>query len=890
MLHRPLPSLAFAFLASVAFAAPAAEGPLLEVFPPQVTLDGSADRVGIVALLTVNGKTSDVSHQVTLSVNPATLAAATGRELVPAAEGTGELVVEVGGHRAQVPLTVKNATANSAPSFRHDVLPILTRFGCNQGACHGKLAGQNGFRLSLRGYAPEWDHDWLTREFFGRRVSSASPPESLLIRKPNGREPHGGGRLFQPGSRAEQTLLDWIQSGTPNLVTDEPLVTRLEVFPGDRTLGPGDSRQLSVFAHYANGRVRDVTWLSQFFTNDASVVEVSPAGLVKTLRAGETVVRVHFQGEVVVTQFSIPFAQPVASHLLAERRNVVDQHVFDKLAALRIPPSPAADDATFLRRVFLDTIGTLPTPSEAEAFLADASPNKRSQLVDSLLERPEWVDFWTLQLCDQLQNRKERDHDVRGTKGVRSFHTWMRRQLAANRPWSEISAQVLTAQGTTGDQPQVGYFVTTIGEQRRVEESEIVSSVAQAFLGTRVGCAKCHNHPLERYTQDDYYRLAAFFARVQLKRKNPTEGMTSLTIGSEEEDRAEKQQVESGKKLDEARQQLAGKEGKEAENAQKEVDRRVRELDEHARRLAELRRAPKVRQPRTGQMMPPLPLDRSEVSFAENEDPRAGLVRWMHGARNETFSGNMVNRLWKHFFSVGLVEPVDDLRASNPPSNRPLWQALNREFVEHGYDLKHLMRLMLNSRAYQLSGATLAENENDQRHYSHYYARRLPAEVLLDAISQVTDVPDQFQGYPVGLRAIQIPDPGVSSSFLSMFGRSDRVTACACERTGEVTLPQLLHLQCGDGLTQKLSQPDSRLKQMLAAKMDNAALARSIFLAALAREPRPSELQAIDAALAGVTKDTVPKDAATNDDAAREEAIRDLFWAVLNTKEFAFNH
>lgn len=859
----------------------AAEVATLQVFPAAILLDGAHDRAGVVALLkSADGKTVDVSAQVKLTSSKPELVKIDGREVTALADCDAELTVEHSGQLTKIPLVVKNAILQSQPSFRHDVLPVLTRFGCNQGSCHGKLAGQNGFKLSLRGYAPEWDHGWLTREFFGRRISSAAPEQSLLVKKPNGREPHGGGRLFEPGSRAEQTLLAWIGTGTPNLVAEEPAVTKIEVLPGDRTLAAGDTQQLAVYATYADGRVRDVTWLAQFYSNDASVVEVSPAGLVKCLRAGETVVRVHFQGEVVVAQLSIPFAEPVPAEQLAERRNVVDQHVFNKLAALRIPPSAAADDATFLRRVYLDTIGTLPTVIETEKFLSDASPNKRAQLIDELLNRPEWIDFWTLQLADQLQNRKERDHDVRGTKGVRSFQAWLRTQLAANRSWDKIAADVLTAQGSVGEHPELGYFIVTLGEQRKVEESDVVSSVAQSFLGTRIGCAKCHNHPLERYTQDDYYRFAAFFARVQLKRKNPAEGMTQLVIGSEDEEREQKNLDDRQKKVDEARKNLEGKEGKDLEKAQQELDRKQKEFNDQQQKLAENRRNPKVRQPRTGQMVPPLPLDRSEVNTADGEDPRSSLVRWMHQPNNDAFAGNMVNRLWKHFFSIGLVEPVDDLRASNPPSNRELWNALVREFVEHKYDLKHLQRLFLNSRAYQLSSSTTAANEQDNRHYSHYYARRLPAEVLLDALSQVTNVPDQFQGYPVGLRAIQIPDPGVSSSFLAMFGRSDRVTACACERSGEVTLPQLLHLQCGDGLLQKLNQPESRLKQLLAEKTDNEPLARSIFLAALARQPKPAELQAVQAALDGTKLE----------DGSREEAIKDLFWAVLNTKEFAFNH
>jgi hypothetical protein len=770
-----------------------------------------------------------------------------------------------------------STTFASPPSYQQDVLPILTRFGCNQGACHGKLAGQNGFRLSLRGYAPDWDYDSITHEFFGRRIDRAAPANSLLVTKPAGMSPHGGGKLFEPNSAASKVLTDWIAAGTPGIIPDEPVVQSITVSPGTQTMHPGETLQLTATAEYSNGQVRDITWLSQFFSNDPSVLEVSSDGLLKCLRSGESVVRVHFQGQVAVTTISSPFEQSVDAQLFAERRGFIDDHVFNKLAALQIPPSPAADDAVFLRRAFLDTIGTLPTPAEILAFLNDTNPGKRSVVIDELLTRPEFADYWTLILCDLLQNRKERDHDVRGTKGVRAMQAWVREQVEANRPWDEIARDVITASGDSVSQPQIGYYVVSIGEYRQVEDSEVVSSVAQSFLGTRIGCAKCHNHPLERYTQDDYYHFAAFFGRMNFQRQESHKGATGLMVATEEEARVQKQIAEKELRFKAMTEDQANKQGAELESVQKQIAELNQQLENERRHLEELKgRLPRVRQPRTNQQLAAQPLDRSETNIAPGQDPRELLAQWMTDPANENFSGSMVNRLWRHFFAVGLVEPVDDLRISNPPSNRELWTALNQEFVSHKYDLRHIMRLILNSRVYQLSSATLKGNAAERGFYSHYYVRRLPAEVFLDAISQSTLIPDSFPGYPVGMRAIQLPDSTVASPFLSMFGRSERVTACACERSGDVTLPQLLHLQCGDGLAQKFDDPVGRLKQILNSFPDDKSAVEQIYLATLSRHPTTEEQASITAAFEGNEQ--------------REEAFRDLFWALLNTKEFAFNH
>ena len=635
--------------------------------------------------------------------------------------------------------------------------------GCNQGSCHGKGSGQNGFRLSLRGFAPEWDHLWLTREFASRRVNTADPEGSLLLRKPLGQASHEGGKLLHAGSREHQLLLAWLRAGASGPQKNDPTLKQLELLPGNRLMQPGAEQQLLVRAQFSDGRWCDVTWLAQFVTNDASVATVSPAGRVTMLRPGETAVRATFLGQVAVILVTAPHNQTIKAELLSKRNNFIDDHVFKKLADLRIEPADLCNDETFIRRAYLDTIGLLPTAAEVRAFLADQRADRRARLIDALLERPEFVDFWTLQLADLFQNRKESDHDVRGTKGVRAFHEWLRQQVAANLPWDELARAVLTAKGTTNENPAVGYYIVTVGEHRQAAESTVVASVAQTFLGTRIGCAQCHNHPLEKYTQDDFYHFAAYFSRIKLERKDPKMGPTKLVVSAPDA------------------------------NQNKQPVGFV--------------------QPRTGKFLVPQPLDRSATAIKLGDDPREVLARWVTDPGNELFSGAMVNRLWAHFLGAGLVEPIDDQRASNPPTNPALWKALVKEFVSRKFDRKHLMRLILNSRTYQLSATTKPGNEKDTRYYSHYYVRRLPAEVLADALASSTGVPDAFPGYPLGLRAVQLPDPGAKSYFLTLFGKSERITACACERSGEVTMPQAVapaeRHQCGaeDRRHRRTTQP-----------------------------------------------------------------------------------
>ena len=759
----------------------------------------------------------------------------------------------------------RSAVAAEPTSFNNEVVPVLTRFGCNAGSCHGKLAGQNGFRLSLRGYAPELDHATITREALGRRINAASPEESLLVRKAANLIPHGGGQRLEPGGKAAKILTDWIAEGAPGPRRDEATLQRIEVSPSGSTLAIGESSQLTVTAIDSDGQRRDVTWLTQFASSDSGVLDAAPSGVVKALRHGESVVRASYKDQVEIATVTTPYAEPVDPQSYTERNNLIDDHVFQKLAALRIEPSPLCDDATFIRRASLDAIGTLPTASEVRDFLADTDSNKRTRLIERLFERPEFIDFWALQLGDLLQNRKERDHDVRGAKGVRAMHQWLRSRLAARASWRDIAMAVLLAKGSCDQEPAVGFYVVTVGE-KDADQSEVADSVAQAFLGTRIGCARCHNHPLEKYTQDDYYHFVSFFSRVTLDRKKPEDGGSELVVGTRHLLNLQREMQNQRVELQTLQQQN--------EDALK-VDEAMKRIADLEKQIDENRKSPvEVSQPRTGQRLAPQPLDRSEHGIPPGDDPRQILANWLTDPRNEQFSGAMVNRLWKHFLSVGLVEPVDDLRATNPPSNRPLWNTLNQEFVSSGYDLRHVMRLIMNSRTYQLAADSHDSNFRDTQFYSHYYARRLSAEVLLDAICQATGVPEQFAGYPLGVRAIQVPDPGVDSYFLALFGRSERTTACACERKADVTLPQLLHLQNSDELYRKMKSPEGELAKICAAQSDDNAVIDWLFLSTIGRLPRDEQRGSVNELLK------------TGD---RQEVLLDVFWALLNSKEFTFN-
>jgi hypothetical protein len=812
----------------------ATEPAKLTVEPSTIVLRGPrAAGQAVATLQTPDGRQIDVTRRALWTTTDSNVASVVDGRLQPAADGTCLITAalsdpQLGNLEAKLEVVVADQATSESLSFRRDVLPILNKYGCNSGSCHGKLAGQNGFRLSLFGFDPAADYNSLTKEGRGRRVFPAAPERSLLLEKAVADVPHGGSKRIDHDSAAYETLRTWIAAGAPWGDDDTSDHERIEVFPRDRGLTRNAAQQLRVVLHYADGASRDITAEAEFKSQRPEILDVDPRGLITTHDvSGEGTVLVRYLGIVQIARITVPFQDEVPENEYQhfQPANIVDQLTLAKWRELGVVPSHDSSDADFIRRAFLDAIGVLPTPQEVRDFLADPAADKRDRLVDQLLGRPEFVDYWALQLGDLLQNRKERDHDVRGVKNVRAFHQWIRQQVAANRPWDAIAHDVLTAKGDATSNPAIGYYVVTVGESGQPEQSEVVTSVAQAFLGTRLGCAKCHNHPLEKYTQDDYYHFAAFLSRVKLNRKEPKDGVTQLVISRQD---ANQNKDPVG-----------------------------------------------VTQPRTGQFMKPQTLERQPIAIDAATDPREQLAAWIADSSNEYFAGAMVNRLVQHFFGVGLVEPVDDLRTTNPPSNQKLWDALCKEFVDHHFDLRHLMRVLMTSRTYQLSSATDAGNASDRQFYSHFIARRLPAEVLLDALSASTGAPDRFSGYPQGMRATQLPDPGLNSYFLSVFGRSPRTTACACERQGDVTLPQLLHLMNGDSVVQKIREPGGRLARLREQKATDEQMVEELFLATLSRLPDEQERQAV---LAPVTADS------------SGEACVDLFWALLNSKEFSFNH
>ena len=714
------------------------------------------------------------------------------------------------------------ATERPVPSFVNDVVPTLTRLGCNSGGCHGKLAGQGGFKLSLRGYAPELDHIAITRDAKGRRIAKSRPRESLLMAKPLMRVPHQGGPKLKAGSAEYQTLLAWIAAGTPGPTGKEAVVAKLVVEPAASTYEPGRSVALKVIAHDSNGSVRDVTRLALFRSNEEGLAEVDDSGTVKAQRPGATSVMASFMGEVAVHVVTTPYDHEVCPDVYEAGTNFIDDHVMARLRLLRLEPSPPADDATYLRRVSLDLTGSLPSGDEAAAFLENPSTDKRARLVDRLIGGPAFVDYWAMAWGELFQNRRERDQDKRGRKGVRGFAHWLRDEVRENRPWDEVVRDVITARGPLAGEPAGGYFLVN----RKPEE--LAEAASQAILGTRIMCAKCHNHPLERYTQDDYYGMAAYFSRVKTDGKATDLG-PAVEVGS------------PGR-----RRRNGGGDGVG------------------------------ITQPRTGKFLPPRPLDRSTRALEPGQDPRAALAGWMTAPSNRLFARAIVNRVWKKFFAVGLIEPVDDLRATNPASNEPLLDALCDDLIRHQYDLTRLMRLIVGSRTYALSSETLATNAADRTFFSHYLPRRLPAEVLADALTSVSGVPEIYEGQAVGVRAVQLPDPEVRNDLLDAFGRPGRVSACACERTADVTMPQVLHLMNGENLDRRLADPEGRIAGLIKIGKSDREVVESLFLAAIARRPTGSQWEAVRSGLVGAED--------------RAAVFRDLAWALINAKEFLFNH
>ncbi|HVU89973.1 MAG TPA: DUF1549 and DUF1553 domain-containing protein [Pirellulales bacterium] len=784
----------------------------IAILPAEIALGGPEARQQIVVERTDNGQFFGqvaAGAQLTSS-NPKVVSIEDGL-LRPVANGEATITATVGGATAAAHVVVADMDKPFAWSFRNHVESVFSKTGCNSGACHGALAGKNGFKLSLRGYDPEGDFSTLTRQARGRRMVPTDPGRSLLLTKPSGAVPHKGGLRFSPDSLEYRVIAEWIASGAAPPQPSDARVDRLEILPRGVVLKPADKQQFLVRAYFTDGHQEDVTRWVKFSSANESVVQIDDAGLVTVMGHGEGVLTAWYASRVAVAAVSAPYEKPVAADVFASapRRNFIDELALAKLASLNIPPSPPAADAEFLRRAFLDTIGVLPTIEEARAFLADTSADKRDKLIESLLARPEFVDYWAYKWSDLLLVNSEKLR----TPALWSYYTWIRNQVEANTPWDEFARQIVTAKGGTLENGATNYYVLH-GDPLDLAETTTVT-----FLGMSINCARCHNHPLEKWTNSQYFAFANLFARVRTKTM-PGEG--NLIVYPDA----------SGELI----------------------------------------------QPLTGKPQRPAPLDGQSLENASTEDRRLALADWLVAPENPYFSRSITNRVWANFFGVGLVEKVDDMRLTNPASNEQLLAATAKYLVDNRYDLKALMRTILQSNTYQRASRPSAENAGDDRFYSHYYPRRLMAEVLLDAMSQVTGAATEFAGYPAGWRAMQLPDSNVASYFLKAFGRPERAVTCECERTAEPSVVQVLHIANGNSLNDKLQSPANAMSRLLAENTSDDKLLEGLYLAALSRYPTEAEKAKI-----------LPELAATSA-ADKRQAVEDMYWSVLSSTEFLFNH
>ena len=698
------------------------------------------------------------------------------------------------------------STLPRAFNFENDISPLLTRHGCNASQCHGKAEGQNGFKLSVFGYDALADWRAFTAESKGRRTSSAAPEQSLFLAKASGTMPHQGGARIPVGSPDYETIRAWLAAGAPFGSTNDARVVKVELEPREKILTPGAKLQLRVNATYSDGRKADVTRYCVFQSNNDSLAKVDEHGAVSIgSLPGQTSVMARYLGEVTSFMAIVPRpGKPVGNTGFAEF-NFIDRHVNAHLKKLNLRPSEVCDDATFLRRAHLDIIGTLPTAAETRRFLADESSDKRSQLADALLKRPEFADFWALKWADLLRV----DRQKLGQRDAYAYYRWIREQFAANRPMDQFARALLTAEGPLDDAP-AGHFYKVVSKP-----GEMANAFSQVFLGIRIACAECHHHPFDRWSQTDYYGMSGFFSQVSVRKG--ALGEMLLAEGN-----------------------------------------------------------PGVKHPRTGESVQPYALGTEMPAAAPAGDRRRVLAEWFTAPENPWFARNLANRLVAHFLGRGVVEPVDDVRATNPAGNPALLDAVAKSLAESKFDLKQFIRTLTASRTYQLSATPNETNAQDEQNYSRALFKRLPAEVLLDAVSQVTGVPEKFDGVPAGARAIQLWDSQTQHYFLKLFGRPVRATACECERNSEASIAQVLHLMNSPALQAKLAHADGRMARLAAAQPDPERLAEELYLTFFNRLPTDAERQLARRHFAAHPN--------------RQQAVEDLAWSLMNTMEFVFNH
>ncbi len=714
------------------------------------------------------------------------------------------------------------AFADEPVSFRNDVMAVLSRAGCNAGACHGNQNGKNGFKLSLRGQDPDFDLAVLTRDQFARRTDRLHPDDSLILLKPTAVVAHEGGKRFDVGSPEYGILRRWIAAGCPDDPPGGPVLRRLDVTPRQQVLTePADEVSLHVTATFSDGRSRDVTDLCVFEPSNL-VVRVGRDGVARRQGLGETTVLVRYLDRQAVVQLAFLPDRPGFVWNDPPENNFIDHAIDAKLRTLRMLPSGLCSDAVFLRRTYLDTLGAPPTPEEARRFLDDARLDKRSRLVDELLDRPEFADFWALKWCDLLRVEEK----ALDRKGVRLFHDWIRDRIAEGEPLNEFARELLAGRGSTYSNPEANYYRALRDPNSRVE------AAAQVFLGVRLQCAKCHNHPFERWTQADYYGLSAFFVRVDYR-----------IVENNRKDKFDKHEFDGEQIVYESR-------GGEATH------------------------------PRTGETLPPRFLGGEAPDLAPDADRLQALADWVAAPDNPFFAKAQANRVWRELMGRGIVDPDDDFRASNPPVNGPLLDALAKDFADHHFDLRHLIKTIMNSRTYQLSAIPNETNRDDETNFSHALVRPLQAEQLLDALGRATGAPQRFADLEPGLRACQLPGVKTTAGkrtddgdqFLSSFGKPVRSLSCDCERSDDSTLDQAFQLLTGPVLNQMLTTPDNRIGRLTAAGKSNEEIVEELYFATLGRPPSAKERAG---ALALVARER-----------DRRQALEDVLWGLVNAKEF----
>lgn len=783
----------------------------VRVFPAEIELSTSSDRQSfVVQLVQADGVTQDATDDAQIAFADATLVRREKNVLFGAKDGKTEMTVTAGGRAIKVPVTVTKSGQERPVSFKLDVMPVFLRAGCNSGACHGAARGKDGFRLSLFGYDPDGDHFRLTRELAGRRVSVAVPQECLLVEKSTGAVQHTGGERFKPDSELNVSLLRWLEAGAPRDAEAVATPVSLELMPDRLVLqGEGATQRVTVRAKYSDGTDRDVTSLALYMSSNDGSAKLED-GRVTAGRRGEAYVFARFAtftvgAQVIVIPKEAAFAWPETPEA-----NYIDTLVFNKLKKLRMLPSEVCDDATFLRRITLDIIGVVPTPEEHARFAADASPDKRAKLVDDLLGRKEFAELWVMKWAELLQIKSDNQGRM-SYKGTLNYFNWLQQQIADNVPFNEMVRDLLSSTGGTFTNPATNFY------QVEQDTLKLTENVAQVFMGMRIQCAQCHNHPFDRWTMDDYYGFAAFFSQVG--RKNGEDPRERIVFNRANGD---------------------------------------------------------VKHPVGGRSMAPRFLG-GEAPDLKGRDRREVLGEWLASPQNPYFAKNLANVVWAHFLGTGIVEPVDDVRVSNPPSNPELLDELARRFTDYKYDFKKLVRDICLSRTYQLSTRGNPTNELDERNFAKASIRRLRAEVLLDVISQVTDTPNKFRGLPLGARAVQIADGRTSDYFLSTFGRATRETVCSCEVKMEPNLSQALHLLNGPTSNQRIQQ-GGLVKKLLAAGKSAEEVVDALYIRCLSRTATAREKEKLLPLLKSADKNALQQD------------LEDVFWALLNSNEFIFNH